>query len=106
MMKVDQFKVLTRSDPFRGGTDILITKGDAHVTDIVFVDDGNLVAREPTLSGEDGEMFLRACLNAAWEAGMRPDGYHDVRENMKATDKHLQDMRAIAFGKLGVEKPA
>jgi hypothetical protein len=55
---------------------------------------------------QDGNStFLRAALNAAWGMGMRPDGFEDTRESMKATNKHLEDMRAITFGKLGVTKP-
>lgn len=42
--------------------------------------------------------FLRAALNAAWEIGMRPDGFNDTRESMAATNHHLQDMRALVFG--------
>ncbi len=52
-----------------------------------------------------GEEFLRAMLNAAWDIGLRPDGFNDTREGMAAKDQHLQDMRAITFGKLGIEKP-
>lgn len=49
--------------------------------------------------------FLQAMLDGAWEAGLRPTGYSNVSEAMRASDKHLQDMRAIAFHKLGVPKP-
>lgn len=55
---------------------------------------------------QDGMLtFMRTALNAAWEMGLRPDGFDDTRESMKATNRHLEDMRSIAFGKLGVEKP-
>lgn len=59
----------------------------------------------PTLGAQEAEDFLRAALNCAWDAGLRPDGYLDVRESMKATDAHLHEMRAIAFHKLGADKP-
>lgn len=55
---------------------------------------------------DDGHTpFMRAALNAAWEMGLRPDGFDDTRESMKATNRHLEDMRSIAFGKLSIEKP-
>jgi hypothetical protein len=98
-------KVRTRQVWQSGGTEVQILQGDK-VMVATLVD--RLPAGEPvviTIGQEIGDEFLRACMNAAWEIGMRPDGYHDVRENMKATDAHLQDMRALAFGKLGVEKP-
>jgi hypothetical protein len=59
----------------------------------------------PVLAGADAEAFLRAAMNAAWELGLRPDGYLDTRESMTATNAHLQDMRALAFHKLGATKP-
>lgn len=52
-----------------------------------------------------GSDFLRSALNAAWEAGLRPDGFDDTRESMKATNAHLQDMRALVFAKAGTTKP-
>lgn len=55
---------------------------------------------------EDGMVpFLRAALNAAWELGLRPDGFEDTRESMKATSRHLEDMRSLVFQKLGATKP-
>jgi len=65
--------------------------------------DGARAPDEPPVY--DGEGFLRAALNAAWEAGLRPDGFNDTREGMAATKAHLADMRAIAFHKIGAEKP-
>lgn len=55
--------------------------------------------------GRDQDRFIRAIFNACWDAGMRPDGFDDTRESMKATNAHLQDMRAIAFGKLQIPSP-
>lgn len=49
--------------------------------------------------------LLQALLDGAWESGLRPTGYGNVAEALRASDAHLQDMRAIAFGKLGVIKP-
>lgn len=50
---------------------------------------------EPTL--QDGRQFLQAALGCAWELGLRPAGFEDTRESMKATQAHLQDLRALVF---------
>lgn len=99
--------VVKTRDSFQwGGVDILIRVGEDIVAPIALIsEDIGTTATQPTVSAELGEEFLRACLNTAWDLGLRPDGYMDVRESMKATAAHLQDMRAIAFGKLNVEKP-
>lgn len=53
----------------------------------------------------EAEAFLRAAMNCAWERGLRPDGFHDTRESMKATAAHLEDMRALAFHTIKATKP-
>lgn len=54
-------------------------------------------ARGVSMPIADGEEFLRAALNAAWEYGLRPDGFMDTREAMVATKAHLADMRTLAL---------
>jgi hypothetical protein len=103
----EAIKVLTRENWQWGGVDVLIRQGDKVMLPFVLEDHQPCQPVEAvTIGAQYGEEFLRACLNAAWDLGMRPDGFHDARESMKATNAHLQDMRALAFGKLGVEKPA
>jgi hypothetical protein len=53
----------------------------------------------------DGMSFLRAALNAAWEMGLRPDGYEDTRESLEAISSHLEDMRTLAFASAKVTAP-
>lgn len=101
----DRIQVLTNRNWIAQGIDIQIRQGDKVMVP-TFVERAREHDPQPiTIGAEQGDEFLRACLNAAWDIGLRPDGYHDTRESMKATDAHLQDMRALAFGKLGVEKP-
>lgn len=69
------------------------------------IDAGLAAPDAPVLDIQDSEGFLRAMLNAAWDAGLRPDGFMDTRESMKATTAHLEDMRALAFHKIGAMKP-
>jgi len=48
--------------------------------------------------------IMQALLDAAWENGMRPSGYGDVKESVAAVKAHLSDMRMIAFHKIGVKQ--
>ena len=40
--------------------------------------------------------FLRAIVDAAWDAGIRPTGFGDHTNELKATRYHLEDMRLLA----------
>lgn len=57
-----------------------------------------------TMTGDFGEQFLRAALNAAWGLGMRPDGFNDTTEQVKAIKEHLADMRRLVFDEPKAEK--
>lgn len=105
-MGAPDFEIRARREPFHGlhSIEVLITSGDSIARPLVFERHEGLI-HPPTIDAGYGEAFLRAALNCAWEMGMRPDGYEDTRESMKATNAHLQDMRAIAFQKVGAEKP-
>lgn len=83
-------------------------RGKISVVDpLVFteIEDGDEFPPQPAVDRGHAEAFLRAAMNCAWELGYRPDGFNDTRESMKATTQHLQDMRAIAFHKVGADKP-
>jgi hypothetical protein len=51
--------------------------------------------REATI--EDGDEFLQAVLNHAWEIGLRPAGFNDTTQQVAAIKDHLSDMRALVF---------
>ena len=63
---------------------------------------------------KEGELFepaFRLKINAAqelmndlWNAGIRPRNMEITKETIKAIDNHLQDMRAIVFDRLKLEK--
>ena len=48
--------------------------------------------------------FLQAALDCAWSLGMRPSS-GDKHDDPEAIKRHLEDMRALTFAKLGVVKP-
>lgn len=47
----------------------------------------------------------QSLMNKLWEYGYRPTGVGELSETMTATRKHLEDMRALAFHKVGAPKP-
>ena len=59
---------------------------------------------EPFLQ-ENDTMFFQAMLDAFWDAGMRPSGLKPMMDMEKAQLRHLNDMRAIAFEKIGIKNP-
>lgn len=50
-------------------------------------------------------LFRKPKVHRSLDIGLRPDGFNDTRESMAATKAHLEDMREIAFHKIGAEKP-
>ena len=64
------------------------------------VNEGMVTARENGLLGalsfEETDDFLRAIMDTAWEAGLRPTGFADHTNELKATRFHLEDMRLLA----------
>jgi hypothetical protein len=49
--------------------------------------------------------LVQKIIDVAWEHGFRPTGYGDMKNETAAVRAHLEDMRAIAFKKIGVEGP-
>lgn len=52
--------------------------------------------------GRADEM-IQAIVDRAWEAGFRPSGFGDVKNETTALREHLADMKSIAFHKLGIK---
>jgi hypothetical protein len=44
-------------------------------------------------------------IDALWQVGLRPTEGTGSAGSLAATEKHLQDMRTIAFGSLMMERP-
>lgn len=106
-MPRDVFEVRAQLDFLNGpnAIDVAIFQGDFMVTEMKFEEFRDRPVTKPTLSGRDGRDFLQAALNCAWELGLRPPGLEHTTETIAATARHLEDMRAITFAKLNVEKP-
>ncbi len=50
------------------------------------------------------DSLIQAVMDRAWEAGFRPSGFTDVKNETTAIKNHLDDMRTVAFHKLGIAK--
>lgn len=68
------------------------------------IEEGGYSEPIPREAGFSHRDLLQAIVTAAWEAGIRPAGYGDVRESITATKAHLDDMRKLAFKAHGIDK--
>lgn len=68
-------------------------------------DDYTIPAIAPSGGGVNGQDFLQAVLNHAWDVGVRPVGFLDTTKEVGALREHLHDMRALVFtGKIDPAK--
>lgn len=65
------------------------------------VEKGGLIPAAVHLSDDMAQQLM----NSLWECGIRPAGSVGSVGQLAATEKHLEDMRALAFSKLNVAKP-
>lgn len=50
----------------------------------------------------NADQLIQGIMDKAWDAGFRPAGYADVKNETTALRAHLDDLRRIAFHHLGV----
>lgn len=96
---------ISRSDMTRRGP-----SGTGCVVEVVngftFVEPEESDCHDPCTDGiANADELLQKIMDAAWEAGFRPRGFADVKNETAALRGHLADMRAIAFHHVGTEKP-
>lgn len=48
--------------------------------------------------------LIQSIMDKAWEAGFRPRGFADIKNETAALREHLADMKAIAFHQLKLAK--
>lgn len=51
-----------------------------------------------------GKEFLQAFLDCAWEMGLRPQGFSNVQETLKAKQEHIDDLRNVTTSLLSIAK--
>lgn len=47
--------------------------------------------------------LVQAIIDRAWEAGFRPNGHNDIKNETEALREHLADMKTIAFHQLKIK---
>lgn len=103
-------------DPFMAGVEIRVGQFDAAGNLTAFalpvqfqqVDPEHCATHsEPMLSvahHRDSAEFLQNLMDALWKHGIRPAEI-GTAGHLAATQKHLEDMRAIAFSQLAIDPP-
>jgi hypothetical protein len=51
----------------------------------------------------NADELIQGIVNKAWDAGFRPVGFADVKNETTAMQRHLDDLRKIAFHHLSIE---
>lgn len=102
-------KVLAKQSFY--GIDVLLVckMVDGKIVDVIDsftakrIESGSMIEARPTFTGHTGLAFLQSALQAAWDQGLRPEGFKDNTAandaRFAAVDNHLQDMRALVFRK-------
>ncbi len=84
---------LRRRDPM-GGQVGIVQPFTTHI-----IKEGELMPESDGVLGEfsqETDDFLRAIMDVAWDAGIRPTSFEDHANELKATRYHLEDMRVLS----------
>ena len=94
-------KIRVNKPQWAKGIEVLITQGNRIATSITMDerDDGMMYA--PTFM--IGDLEAQELVDALWSAGVRPSEGSGSAGSLKATEKHLADMRLIALSSLKIE---
>jgi hypothetical protein len=63
------------------------------------IEEGSMAPESNGVLGDyiqETDDFLRAIMDVAWGTGIRPTGFEDHTNELKATRFHLEDMRLLA----------
>ena len=100
----DDFKFFVNNNIPWDGVDLFVNRNGCWLTD-----DG---CCEPVPEGQPAPVHMRLTFAQAqdlfdrlYRAGLRPSEAQHSETTLAATQKHLGDMRALAFHNAGVDKP-
>lgn len=65
-------------------------------------DEGGIFDPQEGIAAADD--LIQAIVDRAWDAGFRPNGISDVKNETAALREHLADMKAIAFHQLKLKQ--
>jgi len=89
------------SAPWHGGVELLVKQGNAFGVNVILEAKQEGLAVEPTM--RIGRTEAQVLMDDLWNSGFRPTEGSGSAGSLKATEKHLTDMRKIAFKKLNIE---
>jgi hypothetical protein len=96
-MYIDEtVRVRAQSEPWSAGVGFQIRKGAAIATEIIFEELGaGVIPTSPTLSLSYEE--AQTLMDDLWNCGLRPTEGTGSAGAMRATERHLEDMRNLVF---------
>lgn len=95
--------IRAQSGPWRNGVEIYVGNHDTRVKEIILeklAPDDAHIAHAPsfTIPNETAQLLM----DDLWHCGLRPTEGTGSAGSLAATERHLADMRTIAFAKLNV----
>lgn len=99
------WQIAAQYDAFEDGHKVAIRTGREHVVSMHLGEFEIMSAVPPLMSGPEGTQFLQAALDCAWAQGLRPSTGSRQDDLLDLQRRHLEDMRAMAFHKVGAPKP-
>ena len=103
-MGIDKLEIRAQSQPYRRCVDLLVMDGKAigqPITMKEMSDNEMAVVGAPTLSISNES--AQTLIDDLWHCGLRPSEGTGSAGSLKATESHLEDMRAIVSKKLLVD---
>lgn len=97
----DKTEMRAVAAPWHGGVDLLVREGEAFGVSVVLEVKEPGVVIDPTL--RIGRNEAQLLMDDLWNAGLRPTEGTGSAGSLRATEKHLDDMRKIAFSQLEMD---
>ena len=96
----EKTQIRATAAPWHGGVELLVRQGDAFGVEVVMKIKEKGLLIDPTMRlGRDEAQVL---MDDLWDSGFRPTEGSGSAGSLKATERHLDDMRTIAFKKLNI----
>ena len=94
-------KIRVNKPQWAKGIEVLITQGNKIATSITMDERDEGMMCTPTFM--IGDLEAQELIDALWSVGFRPSEGSGSAGSLKATEKHLADMRLIALSGLKIE---
>jgi len=91
----DKIKILAQRASFSNDVEIAILSGKAHCTQLVMQETEHGQMTEPTARLSNAA--AQELMDQLWSAGLRPSEGSGSAGAMRATERHLEDMRRLVF---------